>query len=427
MAFVGLLVGAGFATGKEVIQYFISFGLWGIVGAVIAGIIMATAGAVILQLGSYFLADEHNMVFRRISHPVASKLLDASVTITLFAVGFVMLAGAGANLDQQFGVPSWIGALIMTLVVMAVGILDVTKVSNVIGLLTPTIIIAVLVAFVYTLFNMPADTSVLNDIAQQSDSPVKPWILSALNYNGLALLLGVSMSLVIGGNYTSTRSAGLGGLVGGGIYLVMLFIAAVTLYLNIEEVADADVPMLYLLDDMHPAAGIIMAIIIFLMIFNTAIGMFYALGKRLSVGRESKFLPIFWAVCLVGYAVSFVGFDTLMVYVYPVIGWIGLVMVVLLSAWWIKHRGELSQESDRRDRIRELSVAHEEARHDADADGLTPEEQHELDQHYEESNIDAEVLKESIAGEVADELNLDSDGEGAAEQAGEDTAESTSR
>lgn len=26
LAFVGLLVGAGFATGKEVIQYFISFG-----------------------------------------------------------------------------------------------------------------------------------------------------------------------------------------------------------------------------------------------------------------------------------------------------------------------------------------------------------------------------------------------------------------
>lgn len=100
LSFVGLLVGAGFATGQEVIQYFISFGAWGIAGAVLAGIVMAAAGAVILQLGSYFLADEHNSVFRSVSYPVIAKLLDASVTITLFAIGFVMLAGAGSNLQQ---------------------------------------------------------------------------------------------------------------------------------------------------------------------------------------------------------------------------------------------------------------------------------------------------------------------------------------
>lgn len=38
LAFVGLVVGAGFATGQEVLQYFISFGAIGIVGAVLSGI-----------------------------------------------------------------------------------------------------------------------------------------------------------------------------------------------------------------------------------------------------------------------------------------------------------------------------------------------------------------------------------------------------
>lgn len=56
LAFVGLLVGAGFATGQEVVQYFISFGTWGIAGAVVSGILMIAAGAVIIQIGSYFLA-----------------------------------------------------------------------------------------------------------------------------------------------------------------------------------------------------------------------------------------------------------------------------------------------------------------------------------------------------------------------------------
>lgn len=75
MAFLGLLVGAGFATGLEVIQYFVSFGFYGLWGVLLSGVVMAVAGAVILHLGSYFLADEHNSVFRRISHPALSRTL----------------------------------------------------------------------------------------------------------------------------------------------------------------------------------------------------------------------------------------------------------------------------------------------------------------------------------------------------------------
>ena len=37
LALVGLTVGAGFASGQEVIQYFLAFGYRGIIGAAIAG------------------------------------------------------------------------------------------------------------------------------------------------------------------------------------------------------------------------------------------------------------------------------------------------------------------------------------------------------------------------------------------------------
>lgn len=106
LAFVGLLVGAGFATGQEVVQYFVSFGYKGLIGVVIAGIVMVFSGAVLFQLGSHFLAGDHNTVFKNVSHPYVSKFLDITTVITLFAIGFVMLAGAGSNLNQQFGWPT---------------------------------------------------------------------------------------------------------------------------------------------------------------------------------------------------------------------------------------------------------------------------------------------------------------------------------
>ena len=354
LSFVGLLVGAGFATGQEVIQYFISFGSWGIWGAVLSGVVMAAAGAVIVQLGSYFLADEHNMVFRSVSYPVVAKLLDLSVTITLFSIGFVMFAGAGSSLGQHFGMPTWIGSVIMLILVMVTGLLDVDKVSNIISFVTPLIILAVVFAFVYTMLHLPSDASSLNELASSQESSVAPWWLSALNYNGLALILGVSMCLVIGGSNTDPREAGWGGLAGGILYTILLLMAAITLYLNIEQIAGSPVPMLRLFENINPVLAQIMVWIIFLMIYNTAIGMFYALGRRLSAGHRDRYRPIFLIGCLVGFGISFVGFQTLIAYVYPAIGYIGALMVFILLGWWLLNRREISRESDRRQNLRSL-------------------------------------------------------------------------
>ena len=342
LSFIGLLVGAGFATGQEVVQYFTSFGISGMWGILVAGLVMTLAGTVFLQLGSYFHASEHNQVFRNITHPIISRILDVAVILTLFAVGFVMLAGAGSNMQQQFGWPAWVGSLLMLVLVLITGMLDVDKVSQIIGLLTPTLIIAVLFAGTYTLLHMPDNVDAAIAASEAIESPIPHWLISALNYNGLALILAVSMSLVIGGDNISPREAGVGGIVGGAVYAVLMAIAGFSLLMNAENVGDSDIPMLTLVDNIHPTLGVIMAIIIYLMIFNTAIGMFYALGKRLSSGKESKYRIIFIAGCLAGFAVSFAGFKALMQYVYPVLGYMGIVLVAILllagCAPWAKSR-----------------------------------------------------------------------------------------
>lgn len=396
LAFVGLLVGAGFATGLEVVQYFISFGLTGLWGVLVAGVVMTAAGAVILQLGSYFVAEEHNRVFKEIAHPAISRAMDLAVIATLFCIGFVMLAGAGSNLEQQFGLPTWIGSLIMLVLVGTTGLLDVDKVSNIISAVTPLLIVAILVAFGYTLFNLPEDFGRLSEVAMAEDSPVSPWWLSALNYNGLSLLLGVSMSLVIGGAHSNLKATGRGGLLGGVIYTVLLAMAAFTLLANIERVAGNDVPMLSLFESMHPVMAFIMTFVIFIMIYNTAIGMFYALGKRVTASRPDRYTPVFLGLCAVGYGVSFIGFDTLMTYVYPVLGYLGLVLVVVLVSWWVKSRKQFPQESERRERIHDL----EEQREDPDRD-FDGGDQSELDQALDDSEADSDRLETVVTGEIS--------------------------
>lgn len=393
-------MGAGFATGQEVVQYFTSFGINGVWGIIIAGVIMTIAGTVFLQLGSYFHASEHNAVFRKVTHPIVSKLLDIAVIFTLFAVGFVMLAGAGSNMAQQFGWPAWVGSTLMLVLVLVTGLLDVDKVSNVIGLLTPTIIIAVIALLIYTLMNMPENTGEVIDIASQTEAPIGNWLLSAVNDNGLALILAVSMSLVIGGDHISPREAGWGGVT----YAILLGISGFVLLMGADKIGDSDVPMLVLVNEMGSTAGFLMAIVIFLMSFNTAIGMFYALGKRLASGRENRTYPIFVVGTLAGYGMSFFGFTTLMNYVYPILGYMGMFMVVVRVFAWFRSLSKIRDESVRRERIKSLLrlKLHPEEKYDEKHDDV-------IGCELVESNLDHEVLFEDLVGEVTEELDSDSE------------------
>lgn len=402
MSFVGLLVGAGFATGQEVVQYFTSFGLNGVWGIIVAGIIMTLAGTVFLQLGSYFNAQEHNSVFRKVTHPWVSRFLDICVIVTLFAVGFVMLAGAGSTLEQQFGLKAWIGSLIMLVLVLVCGMLDVSKVSRVIGTITPLIIVAVVLVAIYTAFNMPNDIGAAVEASSQLESPIGNWLVSALNYNGLALLMAVSMTLVIGGDHVNPREAGFGGILGGIIYFIMMALAGFSLMMNVESIGDSDIPMLMIVDSISPTLGAIMALIIYLMVFNTAIGMFYALGKRLAAGREDRYRVIFVVVCLAGFGLSFLGFKTLMGSVYPILGYLGIVMVAVLVVAWVKSLADIKDESTRRERIRAL--LHLKLHPDKEYDQKFDEE---IGENITQSNMDDEQIFEDIRTEVAEELDAD--------------------
>lgn len=398
LAFVGLIVGAGFATGQEMIQYFTSFGAVGIWGAVISGLLVTAAGSVTLLLGSYFMAESHSKVFGNVAHPWLSRFLDWSVTFTLFSVGFVMIAGAGSTLEQQFGLPTWIGAGLMTLLVLAAGQLDVDRVSSIISGITPLVVIAILAAFVWTMFDLPQDLSQLSAVAQQAESPVRPWWVSAMNYTGMNLMVAVSMCLVIGGSTPNTREAVWGGFSGGLLYMILVLMVVALLYLNIQDVGQAEVPMLSLFESIHPAAAAVMVVIVYLMIFNTVIGLFYALGRRLTVRAPHRYRPVFLLVCLVGYALSFLGFSTLMSYIYPLVGYIGMLMIVVFIVWWVRRRVQVGQETDRRDRIRALLRLRDDPKR-----RFTARHERKLAGYLQDSSAQGETLTEALDLEVIEE------------------------
>lgn len=404
MAFIGVVVGAGFASGQEAMQYFVAFGEWGLWGIALAAALMMVTGVSILQLGSYFQAVEHTAVYNKIASPVTAKILDWSTLITLFSIGFVMFAGGGSNINQQFpSIPVWVGGTVMLILVLLVGLMDVDRVTRVIGTITPFIIVFVVLATGYTILTADVDFASLNTWAIDNVNTSLPnWWLSALNYTGLNVMTAVSMSIVIGGNFLDNRAVGIGGLIGGFLYLILLALLVFALFFEAKDVNGEDMPVLKLITGIHPVLGILMTFVIYGMVFNTAIGMFYALGKRLTRNNPKRFYPVYAASCIIGFILSFIGFQSLVSNVYPILGYLGLLMIVVMVYNRIKNRGMLADESDRRMRAHDLVARKLDPRQ-----RFTKKNERELRMLAAASNMGTQEFIDHIAEDIHEELEED--------------------
>lgn len=203
-AFIGVIVGAGFASGQEVLQYFTSFGILGTLGAIITTALFAYVGMMLVWLGSKFDTDSHKVVIHNITgKSLFGKLLgwiiDLVIIFTLFGVGVVMIAGAGSNLNQQFGVPSLVGTLLMTVLIILAGMLKVEGVVKVIGNITPFLIIFILIISIYSFLTTNVPFSELNTISDAKPSTLPNWFVAGINYASFNTAVGASMAIVMGG------------------------------------------------------------------------------------------------------------------------------------------------------------------------------------------------------------------------------------
>lgn len=82
MAYFSCTVGAGFASGQEMLQYYAAFGWWGVAGAVIALVLMPIAATIAMQYGSYFQATSHDRVFSSVTSKLMAKFVDYSIVFT---------------------------------------------------------------------------------------------------------------------------------------------------------------------------------------------------------------------------------------------------------------------------------------------------------------------------------------------------------
>jgi len=329
-AFVGVIVGAGFASGQEILKYFTSFGYLGIIGVFVSTALFSYLGMNLTVIGSRLQTTSHKEAIYKICGKWLGFVVDAILVFTLFGVGVVMIAGAGSIVHQQFSIQPFIGSLILMAIMIFTMMLNIDKIVNIIGSITPFLFVMIVIISIYSLLTMDLSWNELNSIAKNQPSTLPNWFVSAVNYVSFNIAVGAGMSLVIGGAEMDERVAGRGGLLGGLGIGFLIMVAHLAIFSRIDSVASADMPLLKLFDEISPILGIVMSVILFGMIFNTGVSMFYAFVARFfPMDTKKTYIPIV-VTSFVGFFASFVGFTKLVDYFYPLIGYLGLFLVFAL-------------------------------------------------------------------------------------------------
>lgn len=337
-AFVGLVVGGGFASGQEIMQFFTGFGLYGIVGAIVAAFGFAFLGANIAQLGYELQTTSHKEVVYHIAGRFFGSILDILITFFLFGILVAMFAGAASTFQQMLGIDPYLGSLFMVVITVFTLMLNVKSIINVIAVATPYLLAIMLVIAIYSILTMDLSFVEQNILAQHQRTAAPNWVMGAILYVSYNIASSVAMLTVIGSAAASRRSAGMGGIVGGVMLGVLILLINVAMFVKIDVVSGTDMPVLEIAKTIHPIVGILMAIALLGMIYNTAVGLFYSFIVRFISPKDPSYKPAVILIGAIGFMASFIGFTTLVGKVYSIMGYLGFAIIIAIITARINNR-----------------------------------------------------------------------------------------
>ncbi|MFJ7952611.1 hypothetical protein ACIQZG_13895 [Lysinibacillus sp. NPDC096418] len=335
-AFVGLIIGAGFASGQEIMQYFTSFGLYGIAGAIVATIAFAFLGLNLAQLGTDLKTTSHKEVIYHIGGRYVGTILDVLITFFLFGVAVVMFAGSGSTFNQMFGIDPMIGSIFMVVITILTLLLNVKNIINIIALVTPYLMGIIFIILIYSIFTMDLTITQQDVLAKEQPSAASNWFIGALLYVSYNIAAGAAMLIVMGGTVKDRKVAGLGGLFGGLMLGALILLINITMFVKMDIVGGTAMPTLELAKQIHPFVGVLMSIALLGMMYNTAVGMFYAFTVRFVAPEHKYFKPSIVLIGLIGFAASLVGFTTLVGKVYSTVGYLGFALILAVIIAWVR-------------------------------------------------------------------------------------------
>lgn len=324
--YIGAIMGAGFASGRETWQFFGVFGIMGRVGVVIFAVLFLIVGFMVSYNAEKLGTGDMGAVIVPGKNKRLKDLVGYVMAATLAVVMMAMSAAAGALLHQQLGIDYWIGGALLAILATLTVLGDFDRVSRVFKYIMPVLCTLMIAVCITVIVVLPSG----EHPAEGEASPVAPnWAVSAVlytSYNVMAMIAVVASATI----NAKDRKAVLTGDLMGGVFLgILAMLILITVQIDGGLSQRLDMPVLGYASDVSDYLGILYTIVLFCAIYSTATGNFYGFTTKLKDGRHKKKIII--AAGTASFFLGLVGFKNVIKFISPVMGYAGIIMIIMMA------------------------------------------------------------------------------------------------
>lgn len=326
-AYVAWVMGSGFATGQEILQFFTSYGYYSFVllGINLAGFLLI--GPAILSAGNAHRGDPSYNHFVYFCGRRLGAFYSWFLPVSLFAGMIILISGAGATLQEYYGLNHYVGALLMAAMALGAYFVGFSRFVRIVSFIGPAIIAFSLFVGIVTVFR---DFSGLEEIggftsSMQAKQPVPWWWLSGLLYISYNLCGGSKYYSALGASAGSAREAFLGGILGTFALMAAILLMNTAMLTDIGNCTVLDVPTLYLARGIAYALGAVFSVILIMGIFSSCSAMLWTVSEKFVVQGTRKSYVFASCACVLAFLLGLLPFSDLIGVIYTILGYTGLV------------------------------------------------------------------------------------------------------
>ncbi len=313
--FIGLVIGAGFASGKEIFEYFSIPSTTDCTGIVIATISFAAICYIIMQLAQKHQCSDFDSLLRILSGRL-SPIVRFFMLTYMFCGFFIMLSACGVLARETFGLSPQSGIWLLALVCFCVFAFDIKGLVAINTILVPLMVAGIVFICFASLFQPVPVFSSFNTIK------TNPLISSLcyVSYNTItagAVLVPLSM--------TANKKQLIGAsAISGCILGLLIFVIWLTMNTFFESLISADMPLLTLSTGRGTITTYIYTAVLFMALCTTAVSQGFGILSKFNFTKSSHRVFAAAILCMLAIPFAGFGFSALVSNLYSAFGYAGL-------------------------------------------------------------------------------------------------------
>lgn len=326
MVIMGTLIGAGFASGREIYLFFFNYGYLGQIGILVSGLMTSIIIYLVLKRVKEKQLLNYSMLLKDIN-PKSKKINKAIhmiVNCFLLISFYIMIAGFSAYMNQAYGISNYISSLIFVLFCYIVFQKSLQGMMKINSYLVPFLLFLILYLGIKNIpYLMEMETLI------QIDTKERGFFISSLLYASYNSIILIPV-LVTMKDYINNKQIKIISFLSG-MFMIILSFAIYGLLLKGQFfIKELELPLLEITLEFGKIFQYIYGFVIMVSIFTSAISAGYSFLENVSKDKKTYKRNLI-IICIVGVFISNIGFSNLLQMLYPLFGILGLIQIGLIG------------------------------------------------------------------------------------------------